>query len=213
MDFTFIFWDNDGVLVDTEGLYYRANREALTQLDIDLEHDAFVRISLTEGQSVFELASDRGHSPEVLERLRSWRNARYTELLTRGNLVLPGVYETLRRLHRKIGMAIVTSSRQAHFDTVHRRCNLLQFFEFVLTREDYDKSKPDPEAYLLALANSRQSRQDCLVIEDSPRGVAAAKAAGLTCWALPSAQTRDLVFPGADLVLQDVREIADRLGL
>jgi len=212
-EFSFIFWDNDGVLVDTEGLYYQANREALAQLGVDLGHDAFGRISLTEGRTVFDLAIEQGHAAVVIEQQRRWRDLRYTELLAQGDLVLPGVFETLLRLHRKIDMAIVTSSRQDHFDAIHRRFNLLQFFEFVLTREDYQMTKPDPEPYLLALANSRRSSQDCLVIEDSPRGVAAAKAAGLTCWAMPSAQTRGMGFPDADLVLEDVREIVDRLGL
>ena len=204
MKFQYIFWDNDGVLVDTERLYFQANLEALAQIGIELTHQDFAVISLTQGRTVFDLATARGYTAAALEELKRWRNKRYMELLGQGDLVLPKVRETLLRLHRKIGMAIVTSSRRDHFEMIHRRSNLLQFFDFVLTREDYAQSKPDPEPYLLALANSRKAAADCLVIEDSPRGLAAAKAAGLTCWVIPSIETRRADFSGADKILEEI---------
>ena len=103
------------------------------------------------------------------------------------------------------------SSLSAHFEIIHKRSNLLHLFDFILTREDYGKSKPDPEPYLLALANSRQAIKDCLVIEDSPRGLAAAKAAGLDCWVIPSDETSGQDFSSADSVLGSIEEVAERL--
>ena len=67
-------------------------------------------------------------------------------------------------------------------------------------------------SYLLALANSRQAKADCLVIEDSPRGLAAAKAAGLTCWVIPSLETRQQDFHGADRVLENITELIPLLS-
>ncbi len=211
MKYKYIFWDNDGVLVNTERLYFQANLEALAQIGIELTHQDFAIISLAQGRSVFDLGLDAGYTVEDLYALRTWRNARYMELLTISDLVVPGVRETLMQLHRKIGMAIVTGSRRDHFETIHRRSNLLQFFDFVLTHEDYEMSKPDPEPYLLALANSRQAAADCLVIEDSPRGLASAKAAGLTCWVIPSAETQQQEFPHADQIFQNISEIVPAL--
>lgn len=212
MRYQYIFWDNDGVLVDTEKLYYQANREALAKLGIGLSDAEFTNISLGQGQSVLDLARQVSISAAEFAQLRTWRNNRYAELLMTGDLVLPGVRETLLQLHRKIGMAIVTSSLGAHFEIIHRRSSLLQFFDFVLTREDYAKSKPDPEPYLLALVNSRQAARDCLVIEDSPRGLAAAKAAGLDCWVIPSDETAGEDFSAADAVLEGISEVVTRLA-
>jgi len=209
MAYDFIFWDNDGVLVDTEGLYYQASREALSRLDFDLTPEQFAAISLASGRSVFELATD---DPGVMEGLRQWRNARYSELLYGRELVLPGVRETLTELAPRMNMAVVTSSRRDHFEIIHAGSSLLAFFDFTLCREDYREAKPDPESYLLAVQRSGCDPGACLVIEDSPRGLAAAKAAGLTCWVIPSSQTQGQDFSAADRILEQIGALARLLG-
>jgi HAD superfamily hydrolase (TIGR01509 family) len=204
MPFEFIFWDNDGVLVDTEGLYYQASREALTRIGFDLTIQQFIAISLASGRSVFELATT---DAQLMDDLRQWRNQRYSALLAEQDLLLPGVREILTQLAMHKKMAIVTSSRRDHFNLIHANTDLLHLFEFVLCREDYQAAKPDPEPYLLALQHSGCAPCQCLVIEDSARGLAAAKAAGLTCWVMPSAQTRGQDFAAADRVLHRLGEL------
>src|SRR5512137_2209875 len=93
--YDYIFWDNDGVLVDTEGLYFQASREALEQIGFSLSADQFANISLASGRSVFELATD---DQQIMDGLRHWRNERYSALLAGQELVLPGVRETLAQL-------------------------------------------------------------------------------------------------------------------
>ena len=207
MKFQYIFWDNDGVLVDTEPLYLQASREALARVGMALSEQQFVEISLTAGRSIFDLASERGLPDSTVADLRSWRNSRYAELLETEEVTLKGVKEVLEALHGKIRMAIVTSSHKNHFEIIHRRTGLLTFFDFCLTREDYKLSKPAAEPYLLALRRSRRQAAQALVIEDSPRGLSAAKSAGLTCWVLPGRQTRGEGFARADRVLRSVDEI------
>lgn len=205
----FIFWDNDGVLVDTEELYYQASREALVQLDFDLTPEQFTTISLASGRSVFELATN---DQSLMEELRLWRNTRYSELLKGHDHLLPGVRETLAQLSVRTSMAVVTSSRRDHFEIIHANSRLLAFFDFVLCREDYREAKPDPEPYLLALQRSGRNPQDCLVIEDSARGLEAAKAAGLTCWVIPSTLTRGQDFSTADRILNRIEDLVGLLA-
>jgi len=205
MSFDHIFWDNDGVLVDTEGLYYEASRDALARIGFDLTESQFATISLATGRSVFELATgDEGR----MDELRHWRNQRYSDLLKERQLLLPDVRETLDQLAPSKQMAIVTSSRRDHFELIHAGTDLLHFFSFILCREDYREAKPDPEPYLLALQRSGADVRNCLVIEDSVRGLSAAKAAGLTCWVIPSAQTQVQDFSAADRILSGVTEVA-----
>jgi HAD superfamily hydrolase (TIGR01509 family) len=208
MPFNFIFWDNDGVLVDTEGLYYQASREALARIGIDLSAEQFAHISLATGRSVFELATS---DPALMDELRRQRNLRYAELLSGEDLVIPGVRQTLAGLAGRYAMAIVTSSRRDHFDLIHADSDLRAYFTFILCREDYRAAKPDPEPYLLALRHSGCAAGECLVIEDSARGLAAAKAAGLTCWVIPSRQTRGQDFSTADRLLGESGELLDLL--
>jgi HAD superfamily hydrolase (TIGR01509 family) len=208
MPFNFIFWDNDGVLVDTEGLYYQASREALARIGIDLSAEQFAHISLATGRSVFELATS---DPALMDELRRQRNLRYAELLSGEDLVIPGVRQTLAGLAGRYAMAIVTSSRRDHFDLIHADSDLRAYFTFILCREDYRAAKPDPEPYLLALRHSGCAAGECLVIEDSARGLTAAKAAGLTCWVIPSRQTRGQDFSTADRLLGESGELLDLL--
>ena len=207
MQFQYIFWDNDGVLVDTERYYLQASREALAREGIPLNDDQFARISLKEGRSLLELASLRGLSGLMVEELRIWRNKRYAELLEQEELPLAGAREVLNKLHGSINMAIVTSSLKSHFDIIHKRSGLLHFFDFCLTRQDYSRGKPNAEPYLLALQKSGQRAQQVLVIEDSPRGLAAAKEAGLTCWVIPGQHSSAQDFQEADRVLSSINEI------
>ena len=61
-----VIWDNDGVLVDTEELYFKATRAALSEIGIDLTTELFVKISLKQGRSTFDLATAQGVEPEVI---------------------------------------------------------------------------------------------------------------------------------------------------
>ena len=114
-------------------------------------------------------------------------------------------------LARRYRMAIVTSSQRDHFEQIHRSTRLLQHFELVLTHGDYARAKPEPDPYLMALERLSLPAEACLVIEDSERGLRAAKAAGLACWVIPTALTRAGDFRAADQVLESVGDAAARL--
>ena len=202
-----VFWDNDGVLVDTEKLYFQATRELLEKAGVTLTEALFQRISLKEGRSAFDLALEKGVPQQEIDRLQEERNRRYTELLTDGVRILDGVEETLAKLRGRVLQAIVTSSRRAHFDAMHAKTGLRSHFEFILTREDYALSKPAPESYRLAVKRSGCRPEECLVVEDSERGVRAAVAAGIRCIVVPNDLTRGGAFAGAWRILRSCREI------
>lgn len=209
MNYRYIFWDNDGVLVDTERYYLQASREALARVDIGLSNEQFAVISLGAGRSIFEIAAASGLSGQSIDELKEWRHRRYAGLLEEEDITLDGASDVLNGLHGKIGMAVVTSSQRHHFEITHRRTGFLPYFDFCLTREDYTNSKPSAEPYLLALQRSGHAPEDVLVVEDSPRGLRAAKAAGLTCWVIPGHHTSAQDFPEADRILSDLREVLE----
>lgn len=200
-----IFWDNDGVLVDTEGLFFRANLETLAGVGISLKWQQFEEISLARGESVLRLAADPG--TDAFYELRRERDDRYADLLTREPLVIDGVREVLDVLRGKYVMGIVTSSGHEHFEIIHRQSCLLPYFQFVLTMKDCLHTKPHPDPYLKALALAGFPPQECLVIEDSPRGLAAAMSAGIRCIVIPGKFTTSNNFAGAYRVLNSIREL------
>jgi len=211
--YKWIFFDNDGILVDTESLYFQANREVLGSIGIDLTQDLFMRVSMQQGRSTFSLAAERGIEQATLDRLHDIRNERYAELLSSGVRVLDGVMETLDELSGKVNMGVVTSCRRIHFDLIHQQTALLNYFNFTITTEDVRHTKPDPEPYLMALEHSGCPASECLVIEDSERGLAAARAAGIDCIVIPNALTAKGNFNGALAVVENIRLIYEYIKL
>jgi len=202
-----ILWDNDGVLVDTEGLYFRATQSVLQAVGIGLTAEQFKEISLRRGESMFKLAVEQGVSAEEIARLRAERDRIYSELLAATPCVIDGVEEVLRSLHGRVRMGVVTSTRRKHFEIAHATSGLTQYLDFVVTHEDYQRSKPHPDAYLTAFARHGLRPDECIVVEDSERGLASATAAGLQCLIVLSEWTRDGDFRGAYRVLDNIREV------
>jgi HAD superfamily hydrolase (TIGR01509 family) len=206
-----IFWDNDGVLVDTERLYFQATQETLESVGVSLNHEHYVEFFLRQGRGAWHLLEERGVSAVDIERLRHRRNDLYSELLQREACAIDGVAGTLEILHGKYVMGIVTSSRRDHFDIIHARCNLLQYFDFVLTAADFERVKPHPDPYLLAIERAGAAPEECIAIEDSERGLRAATLAGLRCIVIPTPLTMGGNFAGAYRVLESVEQLPDVL--
>jgi len=202
-----IFWDNDGVLVETEHLYFQATQEALASVDIELTREDYIALFLVEGKGAWHIAAERGVPAPEIERLRDDRNARYSELLAEAPRLASGVTEVLDALHGKYVMGVVTSSRRDHFDIIHRNTGLLKYFDFVLTASDFRRVKPDPEPYLRAVERSGLLPEACVAIEDSARGLESARAAGISCIVVPTDLTRRSDFAGADRILGSIGEL------
>ncbi len=206
-----LFWDNDGVLVDTERLYFLATREVLATVGVDLTREAFIALFLVQGKGAWHLVRQRRFSPPAVEQLRDERNALYSRLLSQEQVVMEGVRDVLGALCGKYTMGVVTSSRREHFELMHQSTGLLPYFSFVIAAGDYTKSKPDPEPYLLAVERCGLNREECLAIEDSERGLASASAAGIRCIIVPTDLTRGCPFAGAHKVVGSITDILSEL--
>ena len=140
----YILWDNDGVLVDTEWWYFKATQRALAELGIVLEENTYLK-RMAAGESSWGLALAAGVDADQVSIKQQHRNAYYQEFLTRENIDVPGVEQVLTLLSKNYKMAIVTTSKRSDFELIHKDRNLTRHMDFVLTREDYILSKPDPE--------------------------------------------------------------------
>lgn len=171
-----ILWDNDGVLVDTERVFFEANRRELAALGVEASWADNEEINLRRGVSLLSLS---GLDGDELRALYARRNALYSELLGTEEIAIAGMGELLGRLAPRFRMGIVTSSHRDHFELIHARSGFLPHFAFHVVREDYARTKPHPDSYLAGIARTGLPPNRCLAVEDSPRGVAAAQAAGL----------------------------------
>lgn len=195
------------MLVDTEGYYFEASRRVLAECGIELTREQFQKISLGQGRSTLDLAIAKGARPEQLEAMRARRDQLFADLLRASSPLIPGAREAIEQLKGPVQQGIVTSSRRSHFDIAHHATGIPALMDLVLTREDYGRSKPDPEPYLAALDRLGASPTHCLVVEDSERGLAAAVAAGLACVIVQNPWSGSGDFRLAARVLSDVRQV------
>jgi HAD superfamily hydrolase (TIGR01509 family) len=201
---TTLLWDHDGVLVDTEHLYFRSTREALADVGVNLTVAQYRQWLLVEARGAWHLAREKGVSEQRIEALRKRRNESYEEMVAKDDVVVSGAMEWLVKLRSFYRMAVVTSSRRGPFDAIHGATPLRRLVQLVLTREDYENSKPDPEPYLLAMQRLGVKPQECLVIEDSQRGLQAALDARVPCWIIKTQLTAGLDFRGASRCFDDL---------
>ena len=116
-----ILWDNDGVLVDTECVFFESTRRTLARTGIELSLEQFMELSLRQGRSAFALAAESGWTQQHIAPLKRERDLLYSEMLRTHTRVLPGVAETLKALHGLARMAVVTSSQRQHFQVLRVR--------------------------------------------------------------------------------------------
>ncbi len=114
-----------------------------------------------------------------------------------------------------VKVALATSSRKEKMELVLKQLNFLQYFDAIVTGDEVENSKPAPDIFLKAAERLGLCAQDCLVVEDGPIGVAAAKNAKMKCVAITETHSSDKLYQ-ADIVIDsyenaDFIEISKRL--
>jgi HAD superfamily hydrolase (TIGR01509 family) len=204
----YILFDHDGVLVDTESWYYRAGARALADIGIELDKDQYLR-DMNQGRGTWAQARAAGVDEAVIDRARVARDAYYQEYLRTEDIEVEGVLDALAALAAYVRMAIVTTAKRTDFDLIHEKRDIARFMEFVLVRDDYARAKPHPEPYLTGLARFGAEASRALVVEDSPRGLASAVAAGIDCAVVHNAFTHGSDFPGARHRIDHLGQLVD----
>ncbi|EOD59833.1 HAD family hydrolase [Amycolatopsis vancoresmycina] len=196
-----LVFDFDGTLADTESAVLQAWQEVFRAHGTELPLDAWYAVIGTQHTTPAMFALLAEHAPGIdPEAMRPVTKARVHELLeTLGPR--EGVESYLETAREKgLKLAVASSSSGGWVRPHLRRLGIDHHFDAVLTG-DLHKAKPDPDLYLAALDALGTSATEAIAFEDTPHGVTAAKAAGLTCVAVPNAITERLDFGQADVVL------------
>jgi HAD superfamily hydrolase (TIGR01509 family) len=193
------------VLVDTERLYFIATQHVLAGVGIPLSREQYIDHLLVKGKPPWYMIE--GATPWDIEKLRNERNDLYGLLLAHEHNIIDGAGDVLEELSRRYTMGIVTNSRSDHFDIIHKRTGFLKYFQFAITSDLYTHTKPHPEPYLLVLEHSGLKAEECIVIEDSARGLAAANAAGIRCIVIPNEFTHGSNFTGVFKIMKSINEL------
>jgi beta-phosphoglucomutase family hydrolase len=182
-------FDCDGTVADSMPLHYRAWKQALAEWNCEFNEKLFYAWG---GMPVVEIIStlNRQHGLNMpVEAVGRRKEALYYELLPELNAV-PEVLEHIEGAHGRIPIAVVSGSTRESVTASLVTLNLLDRFDAIVCAGEYSKSKPDPEAFLLAAAKLGVAPEHCLVFEDTEMGIQAAKAADMASVKVPPSWER-----------------------
>jgi len=201
-----VIFDLDGVLIDSEGLYHRAYSAVLKRYGVSVTRREYEEEWIAKGTGP-EYIVEKHNLPVAPDELRKLRSPIFLKLLETEVTLMPHVETTLARFATHFGLIVATNSNREHLDFVLKRFGIGHFFPKTVARQDYDRAKPEPDAFLAAAKKLGLARQHCVVIEDTYRGVTAAAKAGIACIAVPNEYTLHNDFSQAKLVLSDLGEL------
>lgn len=208
MDLRALVFDLDGVIVDTESAEFDSWRRVYEHHQALLDFDAWsVCIGTQNAFDPYEhLCSQLGRTVPR-EDVRAMQRALLEEALSTLT-PLPGVHALLDdAAARGLRLGIASSSTRRWVDDALARVRLRSRFDHLSCYGDGLSAKPAPDLYVEAVRALGVTAATAIAIEDSPNGIAAAKAAGLFCVAVPNPMTVRLSMDEADLVLSSLTDL------
>ena len=200
-----LLWDLDGVVVDSGRYHYEAYRDLLSKLGRDLEQDAFLDFFGRRNDDIIRsLFGDL--SAEQISSLSAEKEEIFRSKIVGRTEALPGALALMRKM--KAGgkrQAIVSSTPRVNLELILDSLGVRSLLQAIVGEEDVTLGKPDPQGFLLGAKLLETQPAECLVLEDAPAGVTAAKRAGIPCIAVATTQHPDSLAD-ADLVVGSLEE-------
>lgn len=176
-----VIFDMDGVLIDAKEWHYQALNQILDSFGVAISREAHeTEFDGLPTRDKLNLLTARYGLPTSLHDFINEMKQHYTMQLIHQHCW--PVFEhqlALSQLKQKgYRVAVASNSIRQSIETMLSRAQLLPYLEFFLSNEDVCRGKPDPEIYCRAMQRLKLTPQECVVVEDNPHGVAAARAAG-----------------------------------
>lgn len=177
-------FDCDGTIADSMPLHYVAWKQALGEWNCAFEEELFYAWGGRPTEEIVVTLNQTHGLKMPVESVAGRKEELYFELLPQLKVV-PEVLEHIEAQHGRIPFAVVSGSARDSVTASLVTLNLLDRFDTLVCAGDYKKSKPDPEAFLLAAAKLQVAPNACLVFEDTEMGIQAATAAGMASVKVP----------------------------
>lgn len=212
--FKAVVFDFDGLIVDTESVWYEVFKEVMQEYEVNLRLEDFAKCIGTSSDVLYKKLNALSNRPidkiVVKEKTTSLYQQRMNQFTLREGVL--DYLDTAKSLGLQIGLA--SSSSREWVVGFLERFGIMSYFEVIKTSDDVKRVKPDPELYLQAINELGVDTQETFCFEDSINGLKAAVQAGLQCVIVPNLVTQHLEFSGhihrlnsmSDLLLGDLLE-------
>lgn len=207
-------FDVDGVLVESEPLHMWAWGQVLARYGIKAKRedlDRFIGISCTEVLKFYQGMVGKDHLPDSAY---AEKQALFNEVMPTRLKPVEGAVEVVEAIHRRgIPLGAASNSPSDRVREMLDSIGILRYFSVIAGIDEVREGKPAPDVYLLACSRLGVQPSRCFAVDDSPTGVTAAAAAGMTVWGYVSVFSVDILREaGAHLTIDGLPRILDIIG-
>jgi HAD superfamily hydrolase (TIGR01509 family) len=205
-----VIFDMDGVIIDSEPVHNFAYVQHFAELNLEISKEMYATFTGNSTKNIYErLKAEFNLTHEVTDLVNAKRNFFNDAFDKKEDLyLLDGVLDLIQDLHKN-GMQLVlaSSSAKVTIERIFNRFQLHKYFTYIVSGEDFPKSKPHPAIFEHAAKLSNTPIENCIVIEDSTNGIASAKAANIFCIGYDSFNSKLQDYSQADVVIKDFTEL------
>ena len=205
-----VIFDMDGVIVDTEPVHHFAYLKHFEQLKINVSAEMYATFTGNSTKNIYQKIKNIFDLDLDVETMVNQKRDFFNDAFNKKadlNL-LNGVLDLIKDLHQNgIQLILASSSTMNTINKIFDRFDLNQYFDFKVSGEDFEFSKPNPAIFLHAASLSKYHKENCIVIEDSSNGVKAAHSAGIYCVGYNSVNSKLQDLSLADVVINNFNEL------
>ena len=205
-----VIFDMDGVIIDSEPVYFKIDKQMFEELNIAVSFEEHCTYVGTSSQNMWDAIIKKHRLPDHPEELMRKEYNLYMDYLVSAKNLQPidGVMELINDLHdNNVKLILASSSRMETIDIILKKFKLSDLFIARVSGSELAHSKPHPEIFLRSAQLVRSEPKECIVIEDSKNGVAAAKAAGMKCIGFLNPSSGDQDLKSADMIIRSFKEL------
>lgn len=212
-----VIFDFNGIIVDDEPIHFELFQRVLGEEGITLTEEAYyARYLGFDDRGAFMAGfrdSERSLTDQKLAELIDRKAAYYQQAIRDHVVIFPGVKALVNNLAPSVPLAVASGALRHEIATILRTAGLLNYFQVVVSAEDVERGKPEPEIFLTVLAKLNAGVKppiepaDCVVIEDSKEGIRGARRAGMKCLAVTNSHPAELLGE-ANAVVKSLEEVS-----
>ena len=207
---TTVIFDMDGVIVDTEPMHHYAFQQHFKLLNIDVSPELYASFTGNSTKNVYTKLKNTFQINQQIDSLVQQKRNLFNAVFDNDNnlKLLDGVENLIVDLYQNnLQLILASSSAHSTINKIFTKFDLDRYFTHKISGEDFEFSKPHPAIFNHAVKLSNHQSQNCIVIEDSTNGIAAAKTANIFCIGYDSFNSKLQNYSMADMVISNFNEL------